>query len=75
MTAIDRGAREANPVVARLLNSPPALVAVKAGSTVAVVYATERLWKRHRVAAVLLMAGLNAGYAGVIARNYSVSRR
>ncbi len=73
--AIDRGGREANPVVARLVNSPPALMAVKAGSTVAIVYATERLWKRHRVVAVLLMAGLNAGYAGVIARNYTVSRR
>ena len=75
LRAIERGAYEANPVVAPLVNSTPALAAMKAGSTVAVIYLTERLRKRHRIAAVLLMAGLNAGYVGVVTHNYSVSRR
>jgi Domain of unknown function (DUF5658) len=75
LQAIDRGAYEANPVVAPFVKSPPALAAMKAGSTVAVIYLTERLRKRHRIAAVLLMVGLNAGYVGVVTHNYSVSRR
>jgi Domain of unknown function (DUF5658) len=75
LQAIDRGALESNPVVARLVNSPPALAAMKAGTTVAAIYLTERLRKRHRIAAVLLMAGLNAGYVGVVTHNYSVARR
>ena len=74
LRAIDRGAHEANPVVA-LVDSTPALAAMKAGSTMAVIYLAERLRKRHRIAAVLLMAGLNAGYVGVVTHNYSVSRR
>jgi len=75
LRARERGAREANPVVAPLVNSRPALIGMKAGATVAVVYLTERLRKRHRIAAVLLMVGLNAGYVGVVARNYSISGR
>jgi hypothetical protein len=73
--AFERGAHEANPVLAPLVNSTPALVAVKAGSTAAIMYLTERLRKRHPVAAVLLMVGLNAGYAGVVAHNYPIMGR
>lgn len=73
--AVDHGAREANPVLAGLADSTPALVAVKAGSTAAIIYLTERLRKRHPVAAVLLMVGLNAGYASIVAHNYSVGAR
>jgi hypothetical protein len=73
--ALDHGAQEANPVLAGLADSTPALVAVKAGSTAAIIYLTERLRKRHPVAAVLLMVGLNAGYASIVAHNYSVGAR
>jgi Domain of unknown function (DUF5658) len=73
--AFERGAHEANPVLAPLVNSTPALVAIKAGSTAAIIYLTERLRKRHPVAAVLLMVGLNAGYASVVAHNYSLKGR
>jgi Domain of unknown function (DUF5658) len=70
--ALAWGGREANPALRSFAHSTTALVAMKAGSTVAIIYFTERLRKRHPVAAVLLMVGLNAGYAGVAAHNYSV---
>ena len=70
--ALDRGAHEANPIVAPLADSTPALIAMKVGTTAAIIYLTERLRKRHPVAAVVLMVGLNAGYASLIAHNYSV---
>jgi hypothetical protein len=73
--ALEHGAHEANPVLAGLASSTPALVAVKAGSTAAIIYVTERLRKRHPVAAVFLMVGLNAGYASIVAHNYSVIGR
>ncbi|MGH9147624.1 MAG: DUF5658 family protein [Vicinamibacterales bacterium] len=73
--ALEGGAREANPIVAPLSNSTPALVAMKVGSTAAIIYLTERLRKRHPVTAVVLMVGLNAAYAGVVAHNYSVRGR
>jgi hypothetical protein len=73
--ALDHGAHEANPILSGLAGSTPALVAVKAGSTAAIIYLTERLRKRHPVAAVLLMVGLNAGYATIVAHNYSVGAR
>ena len=75
LRATGRGARESNPVVRSIIDSPPALVAMKAGSTVAAIYLTEHLRKRHPIAAVVLMVGFNAGYAGVVAHNYSVSAR
>jgi uncharacterized protein DUF5658 len=70
--ALQLGGREANPVLEPFAHSTAALVAMKAWSTVAIIYLTERLRKRHPVAAVLLMVGLNAGYASVVAHNYSV---
>jgi hypothetical protein len=73
--ALDRGGREANPVVASVIDSTPATIAVKAGSTAAIIYLAERLRKRHPVAAVVLMVGLNAGYAGLVAHNYSRNHR
>jgi hypothetical protein len=72
--ALGRGAREANPLVERLAEKPAAMVALKAGSTAAVICATEKLWKRNRAAAVLTMIGLNTAYAVVVSHNYAVAR-
>jgi len=73
--ALNAGAVEANPLVAPLLESPVALLALKAGVTGATIYVSERLWKKNRVAAVMTMIGLNAGYGAVVAHNYGVAAR
>jgi hypothetical protein len=69
------GAIEANPLVSGLAGSPMALTAVKAGVTGAMIYASERMWKKNRKAAVLTMIGLNAAYGVVVAHNYGVVAR
>jgi hypothetical protein len=69
------GGREANPVVGTMLGSPTALIATKAGVTAGVIFVSERLWKRNKAAAVLMMVGLNATYAAVVAHNYAVEGR
>ena len=75
LRALDRGAYEANPVVAPLVNSPAAFIAMKAGATAAVIYLTERLRKRHPVRAVFLMVGLNSAYAGILAHNHRIGTK
>jgi hypothetical protein len=68
------GAYEANPVVRQALDSPVALVAMKAGSAALTVAFAHHLSKRHPKAAVLLMIGMNSAYAVIVAHNYSVAR-
>jgi hypothetical protein len=69
------GGREANPIVGGMLGSPAAFVAAKAGMTASVYFVSERLWKRHKTAAVLTMIALNATYGAVVAHNYAVEAR
>jgi hypothetical protein len=68
------GAVEANPVMKDIARQPAALVAMKAATSAAVVLGTEKLWKKNRVAAVLVMIGVNAGMAIVVSNNYRVMR-
>jgi hypothetical protein len=64
--------REANPVARSIVKNRPAFVAAKAVATVAMVAATERMWKRHPARAVLFMAAANTAMALVVAHNYKV---
>ena len=72
--ALDRGATEANPAIGGIAGNPAALVAVKAASSAAIVFAGERLWRKNRVAAVALMAALNGAYSLVVFHNYRTVR-
>jgi uncharacterized protein DUF5658 len=72
LRALDRGGVEANPLMRGVVGSPAGVVALKAGFTGLSIYSSEKLWKRHRAAAILLMAGINGAYAGIVAHNYSV---
>jgi hypothetical protein len=68
------GAVERNPLVAPLIERPMAVVAVKAATTVGAIWLTEKLWRRHRVAAIALMIGINGAYAAIVANNYRARR-
>lgn len=72
--AIRAGHAEANPFMARTGGSTGAMLAVKAVSTAGTIYAVEKLWKRNRVAAVIVMAAINVGYAAVVSSNYAKAR-
>jgi Domain of unknown function (DUF5658) len=69
-----RTGREGNPMMGLVVDHPVAFVAVKAGSTAATIWLSERLWKRHRVAAVATMIGMNAAMAIVVGHNAAVDR-
>ena len=69
------GGREANPIVDGMLGSPAALVAAKVGMTAAVYFASERLWRRNKTAALVTMIALNSAYATIVAHNYAIEAR
>jgi hypothetical protein len=75
--AIDRGARERNPLLRALgEDNTWEAAAIKAGLTGATIWTAERMWKRHhRVQAVILMAAVTAFQAAVDAHNYRVAAR
>jgi len=75
--AVASGAgREANPLMRSVVGQPAALLAVKAGATGAIIFASERLRKTHHpAAAVMLMIGINSAYAMIVAHNYAVANR
>jgi hypothetical protein len=72
-TALSSGAgREGNVFMKGAASNPASLLMVKAASTALVVYGTEKLRKRHRVTAMVMMAAIDTTLAVVVKRNYSV---
>jgi hypothetical protein len=75
VTALNRGAREANPLMTGVVDNRGALLAVKVGAAASTIYFAEKLWRRNRVAAIALMAAVNGVSAIVVAHNYRVAAR
>jgi hypothetical protein len=73
--ATTHGASEANPFMAGVAGNSGAVWAVKAGTTMASIYAAERLWRRHRrTEAIVMMVAANGVMAMVAVSNASVIR-
>jgi hypothetical protein len=72
--ALNRGAVEANPMMKGLAGNPTALLAVKAAGTAGVIFASEKMWKKNRTAAVFFMLAANSGMAWVVQNNYRAVR-
>jgi Domain of unknown function (DUF5658) len=70
LSAVAAGGREVNPAVRELVARPASFVAAKIAATAGTLYLSERLWKKHRVAAVVLMAAVNVTYGAIVAHNY-----
>ncbi len=71
--AISSGAgRESNPALGGIASRPVTFIAVKAATTGATIWMTEKLRKNHRAAAVGLMVALNSFMGVVVGHNYSV---
>jgi hypothetical protein len=66
--------REANPLMRPIVGNRPAFIAVKAATGVVTIWAGEKLWKKNRAAAVVLMAVMNGAVGAVVAHNLSVAR-
>lgn len=71
--AIATGAQERNPLMKN--GNMAAMVAVKAAAGASTIYFAERMWKKNRVGAVIVMAALNGATAAVVAHNQRNVRR
>ena len=72
--ALKAGAREANPTVAPFASNPGALIGAKAAATAGTIFFAERLWKKNKVAAVVMLAAINGATAAVSMHNMRNSR-
>ena len=70
MRGVGEGGAEANPAMKPLVGQPAAFVAAKVAATAATLYVSERLWRRSRLGAVVLMLAVNGAYAAIVANNY-----
>jgi Domain of unknown function (DUF5658) len=72
--ALNHGAVEANPMMKGFAGNPTALLAVKAAGTAGVIFASEKMWKKNRAAAVFFMVAANSGMTWVVQNNYRAVR-
>jgi hypothetical protein len=75
LAGIDAGRREANPIVAPLTRDPALLIGTKTAVAAGTIVLSERIWRRHRTAAVVLLIAVNAAHALAVAHNYRKLRR
>lgn len=71
-SAVGRSAQETNPLMGR--GNQATAWAVKAATAASTIYFAERLWKKNRVAAIVLMAGINGSYAAIAVHNMKQAR-
>ena len=67
--ALTSGAVEANPLMRGAARSSGTMLAVKALSTAGTILVAERMWKKNRTGAVILLAVVNGATAAVAVRN------
>ena len=66
--------QELNPAMRPVVRNSAAFIAVKASATAGVIWASEKMWKKNRKAAVVFTALVDVGMAAVVANNYRVKR-
>ena len=71
--ALAAGAHEANPAIKK--GNMGTMLAIKAAGGAATLIIAEKMWKKNRVGAVMLMAVANGVSAAVVAHNYRNARR
>jgi hypothetical protein len=72
--ALKAGAVERNPLVAPVVGNSGGMIALKLATAGTTVFFAERLWKKNRVAAVVMMAGINGATAAIAMRNIRNAR-
>lgn len=72
--ALKAGAIERNPLVAPVVGNSGGMIALKLATAGTTVFFAERLWKKNRVAAVVMMAAINGATAAIAMRNIRNAR-
>ena len=72
--ALKAGAVEGNPVVAPVAGNTGAMLGLKLATAGTTIFFAERLWRKNRVAAIVMMAGINGATAAIAMRNIRNAR-
>jgi hypothetical protein len=72
--ALANGGVEANPAIRGVTDNSAAMIAMKAAGSAGLIFASEKIWKKNRTAAVVLMIATNSAMAWVVAHNYQIGR-
>lgn len=67
--AISAGAREANPTASAFTGSTGSLLGLKAATTASTIFFAERLRKKSRVGAIVMLVAINGATAAVAMHN------
>jgi hypothetical protein len=69
---VNRGAREANPMMEWAVGTPAAFYAIKAATTVGTLAVVEHIRKKHPKRALAFIIAIDAAYSAVVIHNYRV---
>lgn len=72
---IERGGAEGNPIMAGIVSSKGAFVAMKAGLAASTILAARQIAKHNKVAAIITLVAVNSVYASVVAHNFNLANQ
>lgn len=75
LAGLDKGAYEANPIMAPLTRNKAAFIGVKAAVAAGTILAAREMAKKNKVAAIVTLVAMNSLYAYVAHHNYRVANR
>lgn len=75
LAAMERGAIEVNPVMARLTERRALFLATKAAVAGLQIYATARIARHSTWKAILISVAANSAYVMIVRHNYAIARR
>lgn len=67
--ALSAGAREANPTATPFSGSAGSLLGLKAATTASTIFFAERMWKKNKVGAIVMLVAINGATAAVSMHN------
>lgn len=73
--ALKVGAREANPAASPFAGNAGALISMKAVTTASTIFFAERLWKKNKMGAIVMLAAVNGATAAVSIHNMRNAQR
>ena len=73
-SALNAGAREANPTASPFAGSTGAMIGLKTATTASSIFFAERLWRKNKVGAVVMMVAVNGAAAAVSIHNMRNAR-
>ena len=73
--ALQAGAREANPTAAPFASNAASMFGMKAVTTAGTIFFAERMWKKNKLGAVIMLVAINGATAAVSMHNMRNAKR